>query len=202
MRLPSKRATFAGSNATRTASACPVRPEQTSSYVGFGVNPPAYPAAVEYTPGICQYNLSAPQKHPSANTAVSTPSGNGCSSGVPNTACRDGTSNTRCSRPGNASSAEIIFTSRLNSCMGYLRRFYDITSGNGLASPYRRGAEPSTEAMLAFRGQHYAGRDQRITSLGRRAVRRRAHPQPRAECPQLHRESHHLFDGPARPIRQ
>jgi hypothetical protein len=37
----------AGSKTTSTASVCPVRAEQTSSYVGFGVKPPAQPAAVE-----------------------------------------------------------------------------------------------------------------------------------------------------------
>src|SRR5439155_5816801 len=110
--------TFFGSNATSTASACPVRPVHTSSYVGFGVNPPAYPTAVVYTPGICQKSRSAPQKQPSANTAVSIPSWNGAINGVPSTSCRSGTSNARSSRPGNASSGETIFTSRLNSCMG------------------------------------------------------------------------------------
>ena len=35
----------------RTASVWPVRPEQTSSYVGCGVWPPAYPADVDQTPG-------------------------------------------------------------------------------------------------------------------------------------------------------
>jgi len=35
-----------------------------------------------------------------------------------------------------------------------------------------------------------------------RAVRRRAHPHRRAECPQPHRESHQRFDVPARPIHR
>ena len=40
-RSSSSKLTRDGSNATRTTSAWPVRPEQTSSYVGFGVKPPA-----------------------------------------------------------------------------------------------------------------------------------------------------------------
>ncbi len=39
--IPGVHATAVGSNATRTTSVCPVRPVQTSSYVGFGVVPPA-----------------------------------------------------------------------------------------------------------------------------------------------------------------
>ena len=37
----SSRLVFAGSQTTSTASVWPVRPLQTSSYVGFFVNPPA-----------------------------------------------------------------------------------------------------------------------------------------------------------------
>src|SRR5690606_39753533 len=98
--------TAEGSKTTSTTSACPVRAVQTSSYVGLGVCPPAYPTAVEYTPGVCQNRRSAPQKQPSPNTAVLMPSGNGglirrsgwtaCSSGV--------TSGS--GRPGRASSAD------------------------------------------------------------------------------------------------
>src|SRR6266540_1929467 len=73
--------TTLGSNTTTTTSAWPVRPLQASSYVAFGVKPPAYPTAVVYTPGIRQNTFSAPQKHPMPNTAVSIPSGNGGSSG-------------------------------------------------------------------------------------------------------------------------
>ena len=40
-------ATTFGSKTTRTASVWPVRPEQTSSYDGCGVYPPAYPTDVE-----------------------------------------------------------------------------------------------------------------------------------------------------------
>ena len=39
--------TSAGRNTTCTTSAWPVRPLHTSSYVGLGVIPPAYPTAVE-----------------------------------------------------------------------------------------------------------------------------------------------------------
>src|SRR6059058_3854125 len=76
-----------GSNTTSTASVCPVRPEQTSSYVGFFVKPPAYPTAVVYTPGACQNTRSAPQKQPMPTTACSSPAGNGGAIGVPSTKC-------------------------------------------------------------------------------------------------------------------
>src|SRR6266704_1515245 len=69
--------TRAGSYTTWTTSACPVYPEQTSSYVGFGVTPPAYPTAVEITPGIFQNIFSAPQKQPMPKTASWAPSGQG-----------------------------------------------------------------------------------------------------------------------------
>ena len=49
----------------------PVWPEQTSSYDGCGVVPPAYPTEVDQTPGICQKISSAPQKQPSPKTATS-----------------------------------------------------------------------------------------------------------------------------------
>ena len=62
--------TSAGSKTTRTISAWPVLPEHTSSYVGFGVRPPAYPTAVEMTPGVCQKVFSAPQKQPRPKTAA------------------------------------------------------------------------------------------------------------------------------------
>src|SRR5205823_6991433 len=81
-------ATFVGSYTTCTASVCPVYPEQTSSYVGFGVTPPAYPTEVEMTPGTFQNIFSAPQKQPIPKTATCAPAGHGPRSGVPSTACR------------------------------------------------------------------------------------------------------------------
>src|SRR5439155_7090580 len=66
-------ATFAGSYTTWTTSVCPVYPEHTSSYVGFGVTPPAYPTDVEMTPGIFQNIFSAPQKQPIPKIAVCAP---------------------------------------------------------------------------------------------------------------------------------
>src|SRR5260221_10036012 len=81
---------FEGSYATSTVSAWPVRPEQTSSYVGLGVYPPEYPAAVEITPGVCQNFFSAPQKQPRPNTAVRVPSGHGPVSDAPFTKWRAG----------------------------------------------------------------------------------------------------------------
>src|SRR3954471_13756508 len=82
--------TFHGSKTTRTASVCPVWPEQTSSYDGCGVDPPAYPADVDQTPGIRQKISSAPQKQPSPKTATSKPSGMLSAlvtTGVPSTTC-------------------------------------------------------------------------------------------------------------------
>ena len=52
---------------------------------------------------------------------------------------------------------------------------------------------------LADRHQRHADPGQQLREL---LVRRRAHPHLRAECPQLHRESHHRFDVAARPIRR
>ena len=49
-----------GSYTTSTASVWPVRPEQTSSYEGFLVVPPAYPTAVAATPSVSQNSRSAP----------------------------------------------------------------------------------------------------------------------------------------------
>jgi hypothetical protein len=83
----------------------PVRPEQTSSYVGFGVSPPAYTAAVVYTPGAFQKRRSAPQKQPMPTTIRSNPSGNGGVIGVSRTRWRDVTG-IAASRPGSAVSAD------------------------------------------------------------------------------------------------
>src|SRR5690242_19634102 len=85
-------------------SACPVRPLHTSSYVGLGVSPPAYPTAVTTTPGVSQNLRSAPQKQPIPNTACSVPSGKGGCSGRPFTAWCSGTG-IDSSRPGRASAA-------------------------------------------------------------------------------------------------
>ncbi len=68
---------------TRTTSAWPVRPVQTSSYVGLGVEPPAYPTEVDQTPGTSQNVFSSPQKQPSPNTATPKPSGAWVSTGLP-----------------------------------------------------------------------------------------------------------------------
>src|SRR6266508_4410215 len=97
-----------GSNTTRTASVCPVRPVQTSSYVGFGVYPPAYPTAVVQTPGMSQKNSSAPQKQPVPNHTSSYPSGAGAVCGVPSTMFSAGTANDRCGRPASAFSCSTI----------------------------------------------------------------------------------------------
>ena len=82
-----------GSKTARTTSACPVSPEQTSSYVGYGVKPPAYPTAVVHTPSVCQNSRSAPQKHPNPSTAVCKPAGNGGLISRPVTKCVSGTGN-------------------------------------------------------------------------------------------------------------
>src|SRR5215469_15270589 len=59
------------------------------------------------TPGVCQNFRSAPQKHPSANSATSLPSGYGGTSGVPSTSCAAGT--LICpARPRNACSGATI----------------------------------------------------------------------------------------------
>ena len=54
------------------------------------------------------------------------------------------------------------------------------------------------------RAHRLPDRHQRHADLGQqlREVRRRAHPHLRAEFPQPHRESHHRFDVPARPLRR
>ena len=57
---------------TSTASACPVVPELTCSYVGDGTRPPAYPDIADVTPRTCSNTPSTPQKQPPANTAVSS----------------------------------------------------------------------------------------------------------------------------------
>lgn len=62
-------ASLLGSYTTCTASVCPVCPLHTSSYVGFGVKPAAYPHAVVNTPGSRHAPFSEPQKHPFAKTA-------------------------------------------------------------------------------------------------------------------------------------
>jgi len=46
--------TTVGSKTMRIASVWPVPPVQTSSYVGWGLCPPAYPTDVDQTPGSCQ----------------------------------------------------------------------------------------------------------------------------------------------------
>src|SRR3990170_5507741 len=78
-------------------------PEQTSSYVGLGVEPPAYPTAVTNTPSpSCQNLRSAPQKQPRPKTARSIPSGYGPCRGCPLTKCRSAVG-IGDERPGNAS---------------------------------------------------------------------------------------------------
>ena len=99
----------------------PVRPLHTSSYDGLGVNPPAYPTAVLYTPSVCQKIRSAPQKHPSPKIAVSRPSGNGGLMGWSFTKWVAGTGISSV-RPGSAVSASIICAlSRPNMPIGSLR---------------------------------------------------------------------------------
>src|SRR5699024_4230514 len=93
-----------GSNTTRTASVCPVAPEQTSSYVGLGVQPPAYPTAVVHTPSSSQSTRSAPQKQPKTSVMVSSPSGYGGVMGFPVTML-DGATGIGVDRPGSAESA-------------------------------------------------------------------------------------------------
>ena len=56
-------------------------PEHTSSYVGFGVLPAAYPTAVVYTPGCCQNLRSAPQKQPQGELGLPEISGGMAASG-------------------------------------------------------------------------------------------------------------------------
>ena len=75
--------TLVGSKTTRTTSLCPVIPEQTSSYSGCGVRPPAYPACVETTPSCCHSFRSAPQKQPMPTISCSRPAGNGGAMGWP-----------------------------------------------------------------------------------------------------------------------
>ena len=76
------------------------------------------------------------------------------------------------------------------------------------STPRDAGARPPTAASSRHRctssRTDWPGRHQRHADTGQqlREVRRRAHPHLRAECPQLHRESHHRFDVPARPIRR
>src|SRR5664280_1206115 len=89
--------TAAGSKTTRTTSLCPVQPVQTSRYVGFGVEPAAWPTAVVKTPLCCQNFFSAPQKQPIPKSARCIPSGNGGSNGWPLTKCAVGTSVGFCS---------------------------------------------------------------------------------------------------------
>ncbi len=123
-----------------------MRPEHTSSYVGFGEYPPAYPTAVVYTPDASQNFRSAPQKHPIPTTIISSPSGKGGRSGAPSTSCAAGTGISR-SRPGNACSAATISAFLLKNPMPYLRfraltlgRVADVSvSGRGRAFQSRRG---------------------------------------------------------------
>src|SRR6056297_1808270 len=58
----------------RTASAWPVVPAQTSSYVGFSRRPPVYPATTDATPSSFLKGGSMHQKQPPANVAVLGPS--------------------------------------------------------------------------------------------------------------------------------
>jgi len=61
------------SNSILAASACPVLPPQTCSYVGFGTVPPAYPAVAEMTPFNRANKVSVHQKHPPPKTAICVP---------------------------------------------------------------------------------------------------------------------------------
>src|ERR1700686_1819840 len=63
--------TLAGSKVTSTASAWPVRPEHTCSYVGLSRVPPEYPETASMTPGISLKRCSTPQKQPPAKVAFS-----------------------------------------------------------------------------------------------------------------------------------
>ncbi len=100
---------------------CPVRPEHTSWYVGFGVVPPAYPTAVVNTPSASQNFRSAPQKQPIPTISCWNPSGNGGSSGVPSTKCSSGTGISS-SRPGSASSGAMTLVCFVNRPMGVTSR--------------------------------------------------------------------------------
>lgn len=59
------------SNSICVASACPVLPEETSSYVGFSVVPPVYPGTTLITPFNLLNIASVHQKHPPAIVANS-----------------------------------------------------------------------------------------------------------------------------------
>src|SRR5690606_22902348 len=63
--------TLEGSNVIRVASACPVVPVHTCSYVGFSVFPPVYPGSTDTTPLSSRNTASVHQKHPPAKTIVS-----------------------------------------------------------------------------------------------------------------------------------
>src|SRR2546430_15579418 len=84
----SARGTPDGSYTTWTTSVCPVWPEQTSSYVGFGVCPPAYPTDAEITPEMLQNIFSAPQKQPLPKTTNRAPSSHGPGHGESKTTSR------------------------------------------------------------------------------------------------------------------
>src|SRR3989344_6432050 len=63
--------TCAGSYSIRVTSAWPVRPVDTSSYVGFGLVPPAYPGITDTTPLSILKTASVHQKHPPPKIATS-----------------------------------------------------------------------------------------------------------------------------------
>src|SRR3989337_1453025 len=60
-----------GSYSIATASACPVFPEHTSSYLGLLNDPPVYPTDVDTTTLTLRNASSTPQKQPAANVAFS-----------------------------------------------------------------------------------------------------------------------------------
>ena len=115
-----------------------VRPVQTSSYVGFGVEPPEYPTDVETTPGTFQKSFSAPQKQPIPNSAISVPAGYGGRRAEPRTACLAGTG-ISVGRPGRISSAEgnLVLWGSVNQLMAAV---YAAHSGRSAPGPGRPAA--------------------------------------------------------------
>src|SRR4051794_33325454 len=76
---------------------------------------------------------SAPQKQPMPKIALSVPSGNGGSSGVPSTKWLEGTA-IRCSRPGRASSFEVMAVFLLSRKLMVLSRVAPRRYGSAMAA--------------------------------------------------------------------
>src|SRR3954463_12850851 len=161
------------SNTTRTASVWLVMPLHTSSYVGFFVSPPAYPTAVEYTPGSSQNLRSAPQKQPMPNCASCRPAGNGALSGCPFRKWRSGTG-IGLARPGSTLSAgSSLVAFFMNENMKILRGSLEYHHEN-LHLRRRRGGRAHRRLAFARRARH----------IGRSARRpRESHPPQRPSHP-------------------